>query len=1504
MLPIFAVLLFYVVAEGREIQVNLNAPWASRSVDPIIEVAEFISQHSSASLWSYVDQLCLNSKVVDDSLNSSSVDIFDGMMEVALSSGTSAVPSPLHGTMKASVMLGMHAPAVEFFTAISSSYGEPCGYGQAYAVSSKKSYCDLETKSFAAAFSREDNSIISTWDYRYPSSASIEDIASTWSLHGVPGSSSFCRLHSALRKGSEAGEIAYLMRPTFPIAKGAAQSAARTIQGYGVFLDIKNMEYHNADDTPPPVDDEGELQQQNAQEDVSFEEGEEVSGLMMATLQTRRPAITKELALLKKELLVASEVEGGKGGDMKVWKMLDLGLQTTGTIVSSADPVRTMNDLLHNFPKHASSLSSSRVAPQLREDVSKWYGSVASTLPSNSVYINGVRVDLGGSTFNMFSLMGQILEEAQSMDYLSSDAANISGLVRQKLLGIAADLSSPPSSGGLPPVTRIDVSRGGKYAISFMNNLEKDPQYGRMPKTVKQLLQPSYSLHAVRRNLYTLVAFLDPVSTAGASMLTQLNGMFMQQYPIRFGVALACQNTDYERVGEWDGKDASWMASSEDVCRLFHHTRKTYGTQTGFAFMNAVASVIEEEAENMFEPSFEATQSSSIATATPEALGTNFLTRVSLVALYSHTVMKKEGSSAGRATYMMDATAVMTSTETNDFVVNSTQYGLHRGLKVNSYALNGMVQETHDIVSAMMQLLGREQFMLSQMVRKGLITDKTKSIYASIIDLEEDVYERYHPLLDEEKPIYIDTSSIAFNKIQSHVSFYHNGVASSEEPSSSHQQCASVDTTVDVQTMYNTTFIYFPVTTPGLRSALAVADWVISEGLSASNGEETCASGGSEHFDHLVAFVTQSSSHLENGSSSGKLAVLSRLTSFGSVHSSADIFVLKYALERFIEGSSVDDCIDNLMKQFPANNGVLSLLSLMQDKDAMKAQVELAAAVSRLAVVALRNGDDDVHGSVIVHNGRALVVLDSDSPLHALDLKLLSKVEHKRMGIKMKSLLMSNTHSSGSRFTGVDYLNLCSFCGRYASSGSARYNVLDVLDSMGNGKLPSHAINIPPLLDVTTSETSSGIDDISLVYVIDPLSIAGQRAAAVVQFVQQELKLHQTVVLVPDMEVTEFPLQNFFRFVVGSSSSSATTSGQAAAVFKNLPRQHTLTVRVDAPEAWNVQAYRAVQDIDNLVCENRRCGDVAGDSQEKTIISYRIKSLLVAGQCFQDFHANPSPPNGLQLVMSRMTGDEGVIEHFSDTLVMQNLGYWQLQANPGLWSLSLAEGRASTLYDIGESSGVIVGGNVIIPVRSFADAISYLYVEKKEGMRHLSLLDSGDEDRGGDGEASNSMWNSLSGMFGGNQQKKKVKGGGDDADETIHVFSLATGQVYERLLRIMMLSVKKRTSSPVKFWLFEYYLSPAFKQTVDAMCKQYGFEVGYVTYKWPEWLTQQTVKQRIIWGYKILFLDVLFPLDVKKVIYVDADQVVRSDLKELWDMDLEGKPYAYTPFCDSREETL
>ena len=56
-------------------------------------------------------------------------------------------------------------------------------------------------------------------------------------------------------------------------------------------------------------------------------------------------------------------------------------------------------------------------------------------------------------------------------------------------------------------------------------------------------------------------------------------------------------------------------------------------------------------------------------------------------------------------------------------------------------------------------------------------------------------------------------------------------------------------------------------------------------------------------------------------------------------------------------------------------------------------------------------------------------------------------------------------------------------------------------------------------------------------------------------------------------------------------------------------------------------------------------------------------------------------------------------------------------------------------------------------------------------------------------------------------------------EEMVHVFSLATGHLYERFLKIMMISVTKRTSVKVKFWLFENFLSPSFKESAYAMAK-------------------------------------------------------------------------------------
>jgi UDP-glucose:glycoprotein glucosyltransferase len=593
-------------------------------------------------------------------------------------------------------------------------------------------------------------------------------------------------------------------------------------------------------------------------------------------------------------------------------------------------------------------------------------------------------------------------------------------------------------------------------------------------------------------------------------------------------------------------------------------------------------------------------------------------------------------------------------------------------------------------------------------------------------------------------------------------------------------------------------------------------------------------------------------------------------------------------LQSIIENKKYLRIIDSII--FP-------LLESLSQSDVVQKEISKLQPLSDMASNGLELQDSTQANIVVFYNSRKIIITEEENALDPLDFELFANVEEERIGKALLEALLTLSESTelvAKPFTSDSFLYFSSYCGR---SESNKYDIKEILDETGSFSFDRKT----PLFANITSQNS----DISIIYVVDPLTVAGQRAAALVQFINNNLHFSQMVMFTPRLNITTFPLQNFYRFVTSRSNKANDKSTNG--LFVDLPRKHVLTVRIDTAEAWNVQTLLAVQDIDNLKCDMNRCGDVS--NSQFTHISYTLKNLLIAGQCFEGAATgNYKPPNGLQLVLYDDKSTSTPI-HFSDTLVMQNLGYYQLATNPGLWLLNLAPGRGQELYSI---DGGISDSNrnksweqgaLSIPVKSYFSTIRLLHVSKRPGKEYESLLMSDADaaqlaDEGVATEGS-TLWNSISGLW--NNKKSEVT---HNDNEVIHVFSLATGHVYERLLRIMMLSVTKRTQMKVKFWLLENYLSPSFKQTVNTMKEIYKFDVGYVTYKWPEWLTQQTEKQRIIWGYKILFLDVLFPLDVKKVIYVDADQVVRSDLKELWDMDLKGKPYAYTPFCSSRKETL
>uniref|UniRef100_A0A8B9JKG7 UDP-glucose ceramide glucosyltransferase-like 1 n=1 Tax=Astyanax mexicanus TaxID=7994 RepID=A0A8B9JKG7_ASTMX len=407
-----------------------------------------------------------------------------------------------------------------------------------------------------------------------------------------------------------------------------------------------------------------------------------------------------------------------------------------------------------------------------------------------------------------------------------------------------------------------------------------------------------------------------------------------------------------------------------------------------------------------------------------------------------------------------------------------------------------------------------------------------------------------------------------------------------------------------------------------------------------------------------------------------------------------------------------------------------------------------------------------------------------------------------------------------------------------------------------------------------------------VVAVVDPVTRDAQKLAPLLLVLKQLVNVNLRVFMNCQSRLSDMPLKSFYRYVLDPEVTFMTDNSFSPgpmAKFLDMPQSPLFTLNLNTPESWMVESVHTRYDLDNIYLEEVDTGVAA---------EYELEYLLLEGHCFDV--STGQPPRGLQFTLG--TAADPVIV---DTIVMANLGYFQLKANPGAWILRLRKGRSDDIYKIYSHDGTdspAEAEDLIVVLNNFKSKIIKVKVQKKPDKMNEELLsDATNENDSGFWQ---SLTRCLSTLFKTISQRNKTP----DKDDVINIFSVASGHLYERFLRIMMLSVLKHTKTPVKFWFLKNYLSPTFKEWIPYMAKEYGFQYELVQYKWPRWLHQQTEKQRIIWGYKILFLDVLFPLAVDKILFVDADQIVRTDLKELRDFDLEGAPYGYTPFCESRRE--
>ncbi|XP_037863749.2 UDP-glucose:glycoprotein glucosyltransferase 2 isoform X2 [Chlorocebus sabaeus] len=464
----------------------------------------------------------------------------------------------------------------------------------------------------------------------------------------------------------------------------------------------------------------------------------------------------------------------------------------------------------------------------------------------------------------------------------------------------------------------------------------------------------------------------------------------------------------------------------------------------------------------------------------------------------------------------------------------------------------------------------------------------------------------------------------------------------------------------------------------------------------------------------------------------------------------------------------------------------------------------------------------------IVSNGRFLGPLDED--LYAEDFYLLEKITFSNLVEKIKDIVENmgiNSNNMSDFIMKVDAL-MSSLPKR-----ASRYDVTFLREN--------HSV-----IKVNPQENDTFFDVIAIV---DPLTREAQKMTQLLVVLGKIINMKIKLFMNCRGKLSEAPLESFYRFVLEPelvSGANDVSSLGPVAKFLDIPESPLLTLNMITPEGWLVETVHSNCDLDNIHLK---------DTEKTVTAEYELEYLLLEGHCFDK--VTEQPPRGLQFTLG--TKNKPVVV---DTIVMANHGYFQLKANPGAWILRLHQGKSEDIYQIIGHEGTDSQADledIIVVLNSFKSKILEVKVKKETGKIKEDILTDEDEKTKG-------MWDSIKSFtIRLHKEEKKEK-------DVLNIFSVASGHLYERFLRIMMLSVLRNTKTPVKFWLLKNYLSPTFKEVIPHMAKEYGFQYELVQYRWPRWLRQQTERQRIIWGYKILFLDVLFPLAVDKIIFVDADQ--------------------------------
>ncbi|KAG9343548.1 hypothetical protein JZ751_013714 [Albula glossodonta] len=1563
-------LVVTVSGDSKAITTTLTTKWASTPL--LLEACEFFAEESQEKFWDFVE---LNQEMDDH--DGTDLAYYDLIVKRA-----AQLLSPVQlNLLKFALSLRAYSATVHSFQQIASNEPPPPGCQAFFSVHGERTCSADRLKALLESASDRPRPLLFKGDHKFPTSNPDAPVA-----------------------------ILYAENPS---------SGKVFLSGYGVELAIKNQEYKAKDDTQVQgADVNATLINENDSVD-------EVQGFLFGKLKTLYPELKEQLKELRKHLVESTN----DMAPLKVWQMQDLSYQTAARILAapSVDALTVMRDLSQNFPTKARSITKTVVNSEIRKEIEE-NQKVGVVLQGNLRPTAGRLCPFHQWTAHRPGRTGHLQVRAGErglcecvwvwvwvctyahtcaltlspprsvFDVLRNEARVMEGLrsllVETPFIHDILKLNVQPADSDYA----VDIR---SPAINWINNLETDGRYASWPSNVQELLRPTFPgvIRQIRKNFHNFVVIVDPAHENTAELLSVAEMFFSNNIPLRYvgpksadcfmpltpprhSATLAGSYTNTRLCCVFDSIPAGeglnfGSPSSDESLSILPVKHKMIGVvfvvsdaedvngmeDAGIALLRAF-NYIADEVDN--QHAFDAIISMFNKVPTGGKLKVEHVVSV-LQKRYPYVEVSSilgadsaydKNRKDGKAYYEQTGVGPLPVVLYNGMPYQREQLDpdeletvtMHKILDTTSFYQRavylGELSSDQDVVD----------FIMNQPNVVPRINSRILSTSRHYLDLSHtnnhfiDEYARFLFLDTKEKNTAVANSmNYMTKKGMATKDIYDNGTA---PELACICECSSLG--LDIQ--MNDSYIR-PVTF-----------WVV--------GDFDQPSGRQLLYDSIRHMKTSNNVRLGmiNNPSDDPTSETSRIAR--AIWSAMQTQTANNA-KNFITKLSKEETASALASGTDVSEFAVGGMDVALFKSAYespKVDFLLSHAAYCRDVLKLKKGQ-----RAVISNGRIIGPLEEGEVFNQDDFLLLESIILKTSGERIKNKIQQLSVEE-------DRIEYAFFEDRYS------------------------AVKLRP---------SEGEVYFDVVAVVDPVTRDAQKLAPFLMVLKKLVNVNLRVFMNCQSKLSDLPLKSFYRYVLEPEVSFMADNSFApgpVAKFLDMPHTPLFTLNLNTPESWMVESVHTRYDLDNIYLEEVE-GGVAAE--------YELEYLLLEGHCFDV--TTGQPPRGLQFTLG--TASDPVIV---DTIVMANLGYFQLKANPGAWILKLRKGRSDDIYKVYSHEGtdspseaddlIVVLNNFkskIIKVKGHRsrteDILRFILGEEKQawvseavdgggvgegGATEARFQDAGaslthvrmgkeseqigfaryrpqgsrlenialtfglvqkkpdkmSEELLSDGTQENDsgFWESLTRGFTGASKTDETK---QEKDDVINIFSVASGHLYERFLRIMMLSVLKHTKTPVKFWFLKNYLSPTFKEFIPYMAEEYGFQYELVQYKWPRWLHQQTEKQRIIWGYKILFLDVLFPLAVDKILFVDADQsrrmrhryithqlcrssgrpaagsrhplaglqprpfqrekewncdefyiekcaekIVRTDLKELRDFDLEGAPYGYTPFCESRRE--